>query len=64
MIKPIAISQFLTQVKQETSKVTWSGRKEVIATTVMVLIVVLLVGLFFFGVDAVLFRLVQAILGF
>ena len=64
IVKPIAVSQFLTQVKQEASKVTWSSRKEVIATTIMILIVVLLVGLFFFGVDAVLFRVVEAILGF
>lgn len=63
-MKPIAISQFFTQVKQEASKVTWPTRKEVVATTIMILIVVLLVGLFFFGVDAVLYRVVQAILGF
>jgi len=63
-VKPIAISQFITQVKQEATKVTWPSRKEVIATTIMILVVVLLVGLFFFGVDAVLYRLVQAILGF
>jgi preprotein translocase subunit SecE len=43
--------QFLRQVKQETSKVTWPTRRELIVTTIMVFIMVTLSAIFFFVVD-------------
>ena len=54
--------EFVRQVRQETSKVTWPSRKETISSTVMVFIMVVLVALFFFGVDLVLAELVQRVL--
>jgi preprotein translocase subunit SecE len=46
--------QFLRQVRQETSKVTWPTRKELTVTTVMVFIMVALSAIFFFVVDQLL----------
>jgi len=54
--------QFAQQVRQEAEKVTWPTRKETMITTVMVMIMVALAALFFLGVDAVLSRVVNAVL--
>jgi preprotein translocase subunit SecE len=43
--------EFINQVKAETKKVVWPSRKETITTTIMVGIMTLLLGLFFFGID-------------
>ncbi|MEE9249692.1 MAG: preprotein translocase subunit SecE [Alphaproteobacteria bacterium] len=55
--------QFIQQVRQEISKVTWPTRKESTITTTMVFIMVFLAAAFFFIVDQVLSVLVRAILG-
>jgi preprotein translocase subunit SecE len=56
--------QFLQEVRQEVSKVTWPSRKEVWITTVAVLIMVSLAALFFLLVDQALGWLVSLVLGF
>ena len=48
------IVQFFTEVRRETSKVTWPTWKETWLTTVVVFIMVGLTMVFFFGVDAAL----------
>ena len=45
---------FFRQVKQEVKKVTWPTRKEVVQTSIMVLILVAIAAAFFFCVDQVL----------
>ncbi len=55
--------EFLQQVKQEASKVTWTTRSEAIVTTIMVFIMVALAAVFFLFVDQVLRFVVQALLG-
>lgn len=55
--------EFVRQVRQEVSKVTWPTRKEAVVTTIMVFIMVFIMALFFLGVDAVLSGLIQWILG-
>lgn len=47
-------TEFIQQVREETGKVTWPSRKEVMISTVMVLIMVALASVFFLLVDAVL----------
>lgn len=42
---------FLQQVRAETAKVTWPSRREVMISTVMVLILASLTAVFFFLVD-------------
>ncbi len=53
---------FARQVRQEVSKVTWPTRSETVITTIMVMIMVFVMALFFLGVDQVLSRIVRFIL--
>ena len=54
---------FFKQVRQEVAKVTWPTRQETIITTIMVMIMVVVMALFFLGVDQILSRVVRFILG-
>jgi preprotein translocase subunit SecE len=54
--------KFVREVRQETGKVTWPTFKETRVTTIMVLIMVAILSLFFLGVDQVLGRTVQFLL--
>ena len=56
--------EFITQVRQETSKVTWPTRKETAVTTAMVFVMVAVMAIFFFFVDQVLAFGVRLVLGF
>lgn len=56
--------QFLREVRQEGSRVTWTGRKELIASTIFVLIFVTIAALFFFFVDWALGSAVRLALNF
>lgn len=55
--------EFIRQVRQEASKVTWPTRKETGITTMMVFIMVFLAAVFFFVVDQVLALGVRLVLG-
>jgi preprotein translocase subunit SecE len=54
--------QFLQQVRQEASKVTWPGRQEVLISTIMVIVLVILASLFFLLADQVISFLVGLML--
>lgn len=56
-------AKFYREVRQEVSKVSWPTRKETLTSTVMVLVLVLIAGLFFWVVDSVIAALVRVILG-
>ena len=56
------ISSFYKEVKQEALKVTWPTKPEVISTTIMVFIFVLIASLFFLLVDKIISYLVTLIL--
>jgi preprotein translocase subunit SecE len=56
-------AQFLRQVRQEVSKVTWPSRKETTVTTAMVFVMVIVASLFFLVIDWVLGRVVTTVLG-
>ena len=62
MVKATPID-FLRQVRQEVSKVTWPTRRETITSTIMVIIMVIFMALFFFLVDQVVSLGIGAILG-
>ena len=55
--------QFIKEVRQETSKVTWPTRKETMISTGMCFVMVILAALFFFTVDQVLSAGVKLIFG-
>lgn len=46
--------QFAKEVRAEARKVTWATRQEVIAATILVLIMAVVASIFFFIVDLVL----------
>jgi len=56
------IPTFINQVKAETSKVVWPTRRETVMTAVMVVVMTMLLGIFFFGVDWVFSRIVRELI--
>jgi preprotein translocase subunit SecE len=56
------IGQFLREVRIELSKVTWPTRKDTIASTSVVLVIVILIGAFLGIVDLGLSRLMRILL--
>lgn len=62
MAKPTP-AEYVRQVRQEISKVTWPSRKETGLTTLTVFIMVVLAALFFFVVDQIIAFVVQLLLG-
>ena len=61
MARPNPI-QFLQQVRQETSKVTWPSRNEVLISTIMVIVLVAFASLFFLLADQLISWLVGLML--
>ncbi|SLN39926.1 preprotein translocase subunit SecE [Oceanibacterium hippocampi] len=58
----VSPGEFIRQVRQETSKVTWPTRKETLVTTGMVFAMVFASAIFFFLVDLVLSEAIKLIL--
>ena len=56
-------AQFMKEVRQETSKVTWPTRKETGISTAMVFVMVILAAIFFFLVDQLLSVGVRVLFG-
>ena len=46
--------EFIRETRIETAKVTWPTRQETVTTTVMIVIMALLAGVFFLAVDSAL----------
>jgi preprotein translocase subunit SecE len=46
--------EFVQQVREEARKISWPSRKEVMISTVMVMIMVAMASVFFLVVDAIL----------
>jgi preprotein translocase subunit SecE len=53
------LKTFLREVVVETKKVTWPGRDEVVATTVVVVAASFIFGIFLYVCDLIFFRLVD-----
>ena len=43
--------RFLSEVRNETARVTWPSRKEVYATTIVVILTSIFFGVYLYGVD-------------
>jgi len=56
-------AEFLQQVRQEMSRVTWPTRKETLVTTAMVFVMVFIAAGFFFVVDQTLSYGVRLVFG-
>jgi preprotein translocase subunit SecE len=56
------ITQYVNDVQQEISKVSWPRREELISSTGVVLFVCVVFSIFVFGIDVLLSRLLKLIL--
>ena len=56
-------AEFIRQVRQETSRVTWPSRKETVVTTAMVFLMVFVAAGFFFVIDQLLSYGVRLVFG-
>jgi len=54
--------QFLKEVKVETRKVTWPSRKDTVAGTVVVLVIVFITAFYLGIVDFILSQLIKIVL--
>ena len=50
--------RFLSEVRNETARVTWPSRKEVYATTIVVILTSIFFGVYLYGVDVAFSALV------
>lgn len=55
--------EFVRQVRSETSKVVWPTREETVRTAIFVFIMVVILSLFFLGVDSLFGWVVRQALG-
>lgn len=58
-----SVKLFFESVKTELGKVTWPTRKETVATSTVVVVIVLLISLYLGACDIVLAKLMRLILG-
>ncbi len=58
----VSAKEFIRQVETERKKVAWPTRRETVTTAIMVVIMTVLLGVFFFGVDTVFKQIVAALL--
>jgi preprotein translocase subunit SecE len=57
------VREFVLEVMAEFRKVTWPSRQELVNSTVVVIVVTVVIAFFLGGVDIVLARVVEWILG-
>ena len=57
------VAEFVQQVRQELTRVTWPTRKETMVTTAMVFVMVFIAAAFFFVVDQALSYGVRVLFG-
>jgi preprotein translocase subunit SecE len=56
-------TEFVQQVRQELTRITWPTRKETLVTTAMVFVMVFVAAIFFFVVDQALSYAVRFLFG-
>lgn len=56
-------AQFIQEIRQEASKVTWPSRRETGLSTMMVFVMVIIASLFFLLVDQILQLGIRAVFG-
>ena len=53
--------RFLSEVRNEMSRVTWPSRREVYATTLVVILTSIFFGVYLYGIDLVVSRIMGLI---
>jgi preprotein translocase subunit SecE len=56
-------AKFIREVRQETKKVAWPTRKEVVVSTITIIVLVVLASIFFMLVDGIISTAVEWLLG-
>jgi preprotein translocase subunit SecE len=54
--------EFFRQVRTEASKIVWPTSRETVVTTIMVVIMTSVLGIFFFGIDSLFGWVVRTLL--
>jgi preprotein translocase subunit SecE len=62
LVAKVSPVEFINQVKAETMKVVWPTRRETVMTAIMVVVMTVLLGIFFFSVDWAFSRIVKLLL--
>ena len=60
--KSAELKTFLSEVRSELKKVTWPGKQEVYATTVVVIVTTIFFGFYLYGLDLLFFQAFNFIL--
>jgi preprotein translocase subunit SecE len=55
--------RFLAEVRNETARVTWPSRKEVYATTLVVILTSIFFGIYLYGIDVLFSAIIGWIFG-
>ncbi len=55
--------EFFNQVRAETNKIVWPTREETVRTAIFVFIFMLILSVFFLGIDTVFGMIVNALIG-
>jgi len=55
--------EFIAQVRTETNKVVWPSREETVRTAIFVFIFMVILSLFFLGIDSLFGTIVNALIG-
>lgn len=58
----VSPADFFKQVRSEASKVVWPSREETVRTAIFVAIMMLILSVFFLGIDSIFGFLVQQLL--
>jgi preprotein translocase subunit SecE len=56
-------AEFIAQVRAETNKIVWPTREETVRTSIFVFIFMLILSLFFLGIDSAFGAIVRALIG-
>ena len=54
--------EFIKQVQAERKKIVWPTRRETVTTAIMVVMMTVMLGVFFFGVDTIFKQIVAGLL--
>jgi preprotein translocase subunit SecE len=54
---------FIAEVRQESRRITWPSRKEVLLTSLFVFIFTVVASIFFFITDSFLFKMISLVIG-
>jgi preprotein translocase subunit SecE len=63
MISAKKVFSFIRAVKEESEKISWAEKQEVVVTTIVVFVLAIVAALFFSVVDTMMYKIVHSIIG-